>query len=582
MAKNLSPNIVFYSCHRPQTAVSFDAIYRRKPVAVYNLGDDMYNEQTMGNTSTPYYGDITGTVTWPVPTTPASLQAGPAVAGALPTGALTVLNGGAGNAVSATLDFYIPNATGEPTGAYGTMVVNGSGVVTSATLTNGGAGFTNTGNLPFTPVSSSEPGHWLRKWIQQKASPEWREFIARRQSGQFKWYCIWDDHEVLSNWTFSVSPHDMGTRGGTFATASTAAQLLDFWRTAVAGNEMIRLRYYDNPKPSVGGDIPVTMQSVAGVKKEDFLNRSMFHWYGPNGEEGVPYIGIYVFDCISHKHPFQWTPESEKWMIGPTELANFEKAADAFYAAGGQTIIPFMSKDPGNIDNGDGWRGTGNSASGYYTELWSLMDLIQRKGYKVPFIGAGDRHQPHIAYFSPQLQNAQRGAAYNFTTATVCACPFGADPAGLTPYVENKLAQLEQDACVFGHVYWDAAQNLVTMAIVDEATGEETGAVTATIGSATAPLTFRSSLRSYSPSAPVTPGRSVITVAASPFVYRNQTGKLQAVAVAAGTVSAVSISRDGVTYDVTGLTNGQFVLGNGDFLKVTYTVAPTMAAYPLG
>lgn len=69
-----------------------------------------------------------------------------------------------------------------------------------------------------------------------------------------------------------------------------------------------------------------------------------------------------------------------------------------------------------------------------------------------------------------------------------------------------------------------------------------------------------------------------VTVEASPFVYRAVIRSQ--VFVSGGTVSAVEYSRDGTTYyDVTGAPLIQMAVA--DFLRFTYTVAPTVVAIPI-
>ena len=69
---------------------------------------------------------------------------------------------------------------------------------------------------------------------------------------------------------------------------------------------------------------------------------------------------------------------------------------------------------------------------------------------------------------------------------------------------------------------------------------------------------------------------SGVTVTASPFAYHNTaTGDIDVI-VKGGTVSKVEFSRDGATYYDVGTVAGMFHLSPSDYLKVTYTVAPTM------
>lgn len=67
-----------------------------------------------------------------------------------------------------------------------------------------------------------------------------------------------------------------------------------------------------------------------------------------------------------------------------------------------------------------------------------------------------------------------------------------------------------------------------------------------------------------------------ITVAASPFVVQNTTDWDQSIIVQGGTVSKIEYSRDTSTYYDVGVIAGMFWLSPLDYLRVTYTVAPTM------
>lgn len=69
-----------------------------------------------------------------------------------------------------------------------------------------------------------------------------------------------------------------------------------------------------------------------------------------------------------------------------------------------------------------------------------------------------------------------------------------------------------------------------------------------------------------------------ITPGASPYAYQNPTSWDQNVVVKGGTVTKIEYSRDDSTYYDVGVTAGMFVVFPGDFLRVTYAVAPTMTA----
>lgn len=80
------------------------------------------------------------------------------------------------------------------------------------------------------------------------------------------------------------------------------------------------------------------------------------------------------------------------------------------------------------------------------------------------------------------------------------------------------------------------------------------------------------------------PARSIlpvgITPGASPYTYQNTNTYPADVIVSGGTVSAIAFSRDNATFYATGLTSGVFPLSSYDYLRVTYTVAPTMTLVP--
>jgi hypothetical protein len=74
---------------------------------------------------------------------------------------------------------------------------------------------------------------------------------------------------------------------------------------------------------------------------------------------------------------------------------------------------------------------------------------------------------------------------------------------------------------------------------------------------------------------------SSITVTASPFTYQNTTDYNADVIVNGGTVSLVQFSRDNSTYYTTAVaTNTILRLSPNDYVKVTYSVAPTMVSVP--
>lgn len=75
------------------------------------------------------------------------------------------------------------------------------------------------------------------------------------------------------------------------------------------------------------------------------------------------------------------------------------------------------------------------------------------------------------------------------------------------------------------------------------------------------------------------PAVLTITPSGSPYNYRNLDMVRETVTVQGGTVTVIEFSRDNATFITTGLTAGAFVVDPGDYLRVTYSVAPTMRAF---
>jgi len=63
---------------------------------------------------------------------------------------------------------------------------------------------------------------------------------------------------------------------------------------------------------------------------------------------------------------------------------------------------------------------------------------------------------------------------------------------------------------------------------------------------------------------------------ASPYVLQNATDWDQDIIVAGGTVSAIEYSQDNITYYNLGVVAGMFRLSPLDYIRITYTGAPTV------
>lgn len=76
--------------------------------------------------------------------------------------------------------------------------------------------------------------------------------------------------------------------------------------------------------------------------------------------------------------------------------------------------------------------------------------------------------------------------------------------------------------------------------------------------------------------------RTPLVFNGSPTAFQNGTQTRIMVLLSGGTLSLIEFSRDNSTYDaVGGLLSGAFFLNAGDWLRITYVVAPSGVYYPI-
>ena len=75
--------------------------------------------------------------------------------------------------------------------------------------------------------------------------------------------------------------------------------------------------------------------------------------------------------------------------------------------------------------------------------------------------------------------------------------------------------------------------------------------------------------------------RNTITLSGSPTSIQNTSATRLVFFVSLGTVSSIEFSRDNATFDLIGLLAGSFILNPGDWLRITYVVAPAIIYYPV-
>ncbi len=75
--------------------------------------------------------------------------------------------------------------------------------------------------------------------------------------------------------------------------------------------------------------------------------------------------------------------------------------------------------------------------------------------------------------------------------------------------------------------------------------------------------------------------RTVLSLSSSPTSVQNTSATRLMFLISIGTVTTIEFSRDNATFDLIGLLAGQFLLNPGDWLRITYVVAPTIVYYPI-
>ena len=75
--------------------------------------------------------------------------------------------------------------------------------------------------------------------------------------------------------------------------------------------------------------------------------------------------------------------------------------------------------------------------------------------------------------------------------------------------------------------------------------------------------------------------RNTVSLGSSPCKFQNTSSTRMSFISTGGTVTTIEISKDDVTYDVVGILAGQFILSPGDWMKITYVVAPTVTYSPI-
>lgn len=75
--------------------------------------------------------------------------------------------------------------------------------------------------------------------------------------------------------------------------------------------------------------------------------------------------------------------------------------------------------------------------------------------------------------------------------------------------------------------------------------------------------------------------RTLLQLNGSPASVQNMSSTRLMFLISGGNVSAIEFSRDGTIFDLVGSLGGQFILNPGDWLRIGYSLAPTVVYYPI-
>lgn len=403
---------------------------------------------------------------------------------------------------------------------------------------------------------------------------DYQKFWAEYDAGKFLVFSQADDHDhKCNNYDHAIATAAAGfpmPAHGTYGqihTISTKAHVLALWEIGQAGRRLFDAQYTNNPPYRVGStDIPSELVGTAAANKfDEVYHYQDFDKYGNrvDGSTGTAVHRVIFIDCVTYKSPALATDNASKQMLGATQEAWVLASCASAVAAGIRSITVSSSKDLFNVDNNDGWWT-------YSTRRDILLKAMHDANYPVVWM-CGDRHVPHAA-------KALVSAGDTYDMLSLCACPFGQGTGQLQEYKQNFWQASYNDQCVYGLIEVDEISETTVYSIIDAWTNDRRLSMTVPWGSRLPSETY------VAPRAPFRPcgtfDRTAPAVPASNANYQNTSNQTIILNIIGGTVSNIAVSRDGTTFDSLGLQR-QVILGPGDYMKPTYTVAPTLSVFPI-
>lgn len=452
------------------------------PVAFVSLGDWLYHDGTSNRNALALdaveFPRGSGLV----------LQLPAAVGGVIPTGALTVTNGGSGHPInrSAALFFWVRDPITGATTAHGMLTTNGTGVVTAANLVYGGrAGdYSHTSPRAFTEDTDlwtwAHPESWAyRSRAVVTATTAMRKFM---QLPLVRYLCP-DDHEY---WNGGF-PGAFGTKAPT--TVTTQDKAWEFAQTCSAGVRGLIDQDFHNP---AWAD-PVTAYVPSGLSGRGLSGFEPFfkvRYFSVDitssgrvvtnacGTNPVPPSGtvirLILLDCLFEKGNYQvGSDDSNRNLISPIQEAWFYASCAVAKAAGVGGIRVLSSKDR-HGQNSDGfWSHT--------TQFARMATAIQTNDWPVLW-QTGDRHIPHAARWRVPRNPADMHI--------ICATALGATSEDIVMYPEMDWSDRSPDSPVMGSIVVDTTAMTITDSVHDMATGRAKYAAVLPFGSRIARWTY--------------------------------------------------------------------------------------------
>lgn len=451
----------------------------RNPVNFTSLGDWIYHDGTsdrnamgIAEVSFPRGSGLVLTI-------------GAAVSGRLPTGAVTVTNGGTGHPISRTADlpFWVRDPVTGADSAWGNLTTNASGVVTAATIVYGGkAGDYTTGSRAWTEDTDlwtmAHPESWPKRSRDfVLATVAMQQFKALRTAGRMKWYLTPDDHEY---WNGGYP----GANGSKCPpTVTTQAQAYTFGQTVSAGVAQLLAQDFDNPAWATPTTpyVPSGLVGLGLTGTEPFFKvRYFYKDYDNRGNEtSTPtnaVLRLIYLDCLFEKGNYQTgSDDSTRNLISPVQEAWLDATQAAAVAAGIQSIGIMSSKDRYG-QNSDGW-------ISHQTQWNRITANIQAKGYPT-WVVTGDRHVPHAA--KTRVANGD-----NCDLEIVCPTALGATSDAIQLYKQMAWADQSPDVPVIGSIEVDPENKWTTISVHDMGTARVKYAVRIPFGSRVASRTWQ-------------------------------------------------------------------------------------------